>query len=426
MADHGPTSWRDVWILYVRELRSALRERSIVINSIVLPIFLYPLLLWLGFSGISFVRGLSEGFSSRVVLHGLPPAHAPIRDTLAARGDVELREGGASADSSVARMRRGALDAVAVFFPPDEAGAGLAGNFRVRIHYDRAEERSRRARNRLEDVIEGYRSRWIEGEAESLGVSPSELRGFRITSRNVATRQEMGAFFLGEMIPLFLVIMVALGCFYPAIDATAGERERSTWETLMSVSASRGSIVTAKYLYVATLGTVAGVLNVGAMLASVGTVLAPLLREESGSFGVTIPAVGIPVMLVGAVALALFFAAAMMLMASFARTFKDGQSMVTPIYFLAMTPLFLMQAPDLHLTPALAAIPIINVAVMVRDAITGTYSWLLMAETVVVGLAAVAVTLRVSRWVLQFEDFLLGSYDGSFWKFAKERMGGDG
>ena len=46
--------------------------------------------------------------------------------------------------------------------------------------------------------------------------------------------------------------LVAVGCFYPAIDSTAGERERSTWETLMTVSASRGSIIAAKYLYVAS------------------------------------------------------------------------------------------------------------------------------------------------------------------------------
>ncbi len=62
----------DVRLLYKRELRSALRERNIVVNSILLPVFLYPLLLWLTYTGITFVTGQNEGFVSRVMLQRLP------------------------------------------------------------------------------------------------------------------------------------------------------------------------------------------------------------------------------------------------------------------------------------------------------------------------------------------------------------------
>jgi hypothetical protein len=64
--------WADIQLLYVRELRSALRERNIVVNGILVPIFLYPLMLWLIYTGITFVGGQTEGFASRMVLQGLP------------------------------------------------------------------------------------------------------------------------------------------------------------------------------------------------------------------------------------------------------------------------------------------------------------------------------------------------------------------
>ena len=51
---------KDIGLLYIRELRSALRERNIVINSILLPIFLYPALLYLAYTGISFAGGQTE------------------------------------------------------------------------------------------------------------------------------------------------------------------------------------------------------------------------------------------------------------------------------------------------------------------------------------------------------------------------------
>jgi sodium transport system permease protein len=232
----------------------------------------------------------------------------------------------------------------------------------------------------------------------------------------------MGALILSSMIPLFLVIMVAFGCFYPAIDATAGERERSTWETLMTVSASRMSVVTAKYLYVATMGIAAGILNVLAMFASMGAVLRPLLQEETaGAFEFSFPPMAVPVMMAGAVALGLFFAAAMMILAAFARSFKEGQGMITPVFWMVLLPLTLGRSPDRTLTPMLALVPVANVAQMIKDAIRGIYLWPWIIETIAVELALVVICLIVARFVLRFEDFLLGSFGGSFWRFVSER-----
>ncbi len=411
-------------MLYGRELRSALRERAIVVNSILLPIFMYPLILWLMFSAIVLVEGLSEGFVSRVVLINLPPQHGELRDTLAAMESVELQVEPASPEAARARVRDGELDALVEFLPPSpESGAALLpDNFRIRLSYDRSEERSRRARSRVETVVGRYRDRWLEREALSLNVSREQLEQFRVERRNVSSETQMGAFLLSQMIPLFLVIMVALGCFYPAIDSTAGERERSTWETLMSVSASRLSIVTAKYLYVATLGLTAGILNVIAVMVSIGAVLRPILGRRSEAFQFSIPLSAVPVMIIGAVALALFFAAAMMILASFARKFKEGQAMIMPVYLLVLIPMFLTGAPDMHLTPALGLVPIANIALMIKDAINEELRWLLVGETLLVVLLLVGLCLWIARSVLQFEDFLLGSYDGSFWKFTRDRM----
>ena len=127
-------------------------------------------------------------------------------------------------------------------------------------------------------------------------------------------------------------------------------------------------------------------------------------------------------MIVAAIALALFFAAAMMILAAFARTFKDGQAMVQPVFLLAMLPILLGQQTDQTLTPVVAAIPVANAAMMIRDAINGVFLWPLIAETLAVLLAMVIACLLIARAILKFEDLLLGSFDGSFWRFAKERM----
>src|SRR5215470_7978449 len=68
-----------IGILYWREIRSALRDRTIVTNSILLPVFLYPLIIWLVYTGITFVSGQNEELKSRVMLKDLPAAHALLK-----------------------------------------------------------------------------------------------------------------------------------------------------------------------------------------------------------------------------------------------------------------------------------------------------------------------------------------------------------
>ncbi len=417
--------WYDIWILYRHEIRSALRERTIVMNSILMPVFLYPVMLWVMSTGFLFVAGLAERSQSRVVILDPPAAHPELLDSLRAHTNIDVREGVVGSDAALELILSGELDALVEFLAPEAEGRALDDNFRVAIHYDRAVERSRRARARVESVVADYRDEWLDREAVALSIPDADRAQFRILEDNVSSGREMGALIMGMLIPMFLVLMVALGCLIPSIDCTAGERERSTWETLMTVSASRLSVVTAKYFYVATFGILAGVLNVTAMFVSLGAIVAPLLAEVGDgtrAFQFSLPLMALPVMIVAAIALALFFAAAMMILASFARTFKDGQAMVTPVYWLAMLPILLGQQTDRTLTPAIAAIPVANAAMMIRDAINGVFLWPLMAETLAVLLLMVVACLLLARTILQFEDLLLGSYDGSFWRFAKERL----
>jgi ABC-type Na+ efflux pump permease subunit len=95
--------------------------------------------------------------------------------------------------------------------------------------------------------------------------------------------------------------------------------------------------------------------------------------------------------------------------------------MITPVFWLVFIPLALGRSPDNTLTPVLALIPVANVAQMIKDAIRGIYIWPLILETLLVEVVLVVVCLWIARFVLRFEDFLLGSHGGSFWRFLRER-----
>src|SRR5664279_4548893 len=90
--DRGRLNWRDVGVLYAREMRAALREKAIVLNSLFIPVLLYPLLLWAAFSGITFVMGQTEGFLCRAAISGWPAAHPKLRLALEHDEKMDLVE----------------------------------------------------------------------------------------------------------------------------------------------------------------------------------------------------------------------------------------------------------------------------------------------------------------------------------------------
>jgi sodium transport system permease protein len=410
--------WADIRLLYWRELRSALRERNIVVNGILLPIFLYPLLLWLIYTGMTFVSGQTQGFASRIMLKNLPQAHQELRKEFERDLRIELKD----SQDPTADIRGEALDLAADFLPPAAAAAPLGGNFGVRLTYDNSKDRSSIARDRFEELLSRYRDRYLEHQASALGLSTAQLQQFWIETRNVATSRQMGQFILGLMLPLFLIIMVAVGCMYPAIDSTAGEREKSTWETSMTIATPRANIIVAKYLYVATMATLAGILNLTAMLLSVKAVLAPIMGNSTDEVSFRIPLASVPLILLLTILLACFVAAGMMIFASFARTFREGQAMVSPFYIAVFLPVLFLQVPGIQFTTGLALIPVVNVAMVFREAIAGTFHWPLIGITLAVEALCVALALWLAATILRYEDFLIGSYGGNFAKFLKERL----
>ena len=405
-------NFKDIRLLYWREIRSALRDRTIVMNSILLPILLYPLVIWLVYTGFTFISGQNEELKSRIMLKALPEAHAILKKEFETDKSVVLTT---SADPA-ADIRNGTLDALVEFLPPESA-LSIPDNFSTRIIYDESRDASSQAEGRASQKIARYRENYLEQQAFKLGLSKADFQNFFVGERSVSSGRQTSEFVIA--MPILFVIMLAVGGMHPAIDSTAGERENSTWETMMTTATLRANVLVAKYLYVATLAFTAAFLNLFAMMLSMGTVLAPLFGASSS---LRIPIQSAPLVLAGALLLSLFVAAGMMILASFARNYKEGQSLVSPFYVALIIPVLFLQAPGVEFTPKIALIPVANVMMMIQEAFQDIYHWQSIAVTLAVEAVCVAIALRIAMLVIQHEDFVLGNYSGSFGKFVKERL----
>jgi sodium transport system permease protein len=414
---------RQIWTLYHHEVRCALRERNIVVYSIVLPLVMYPTILWAVFAGMSFVQGQSDRLSSRVAVVDLPAVHQALEDSLTANDDIELSVWEGDRVEALRWISEGELDVLVEFTSPAASGEALPDNFGVTLSFSEARDRSETARGRVEDEVDSYRNAWVERARVDLRVNDREWSDFLVIRDNIASAEEVTRFILSLLVPMLILITVAVAAFYPAIDATAGERERSTWETLMTVAAPRSNVAAAKYLYVATFGMMGGLLNLFALTLSLQWILAPLAGEDAAALASSgIPPAAFVIIALGTALLGLFVAAGMIVFAAFARNFKEGQAMIMPFYLMLIMPAIFLQDPDMEFTTKLAAIPLANIVMLIRQAISGSYPLAQMTVSILSMTVTVALSVAFARWVMSNEEVLMGSQEGGLGSFLKRRF----
>lgn len=430
----------DTGLVFLRELRGALRERSIVINVVLVPLFMYPVFLWLAYTGLSFVIGQTENFTARVMIVGDVGEDAALVREIETADRVELVDrvagaepvdgmeraeraiGVSAADLQAAEyaIRDGRLDLLVELAPRE---VGNTDDIDVRITGDSSKDRSRIAMSRVEDVVNRHRTAYLERAGGERGLSGPAYQMIWIERENVSSSRDMGRFILGMAVPILVIIMLIVGGMYPALDATAGERERSTWETTLTAATDRVNVLAGKYLYVATLSTTAGMLNFLAMSLSMRTLMAPLLGDRIQDLSFTIPWSAVPLIFVVTVLLALFVSAFLMVVASFARTFKDAQSLAGPfVTVMILVPAVFMQFPGLELTTWLACVPIINVCLVFREALGGIYQWPQIGLTLLMEGLYIWIILRIAAAITRYEDIMTGSYEGGLGGFLKHRL----
>jgi sodium transport system permease protein len=153
------------------------------------------------------------------------------------------------------------------------------------------------------------------------------------------------------------------------------------------------------------------------MLASLSTIFSSLSREAKLEFELA-PA-AIPVLVVGSLLIAVFFSASMMIFASFAKTFREGQGMVTPFYLVSFMPAMVTAVQGIEFSVPLACIPIANIALLFRDAMNSRFNLPAIAVTfVVLGICCV-LSIWISARLIGEEDVILGTHEGNFWKQVK-------
>ena len=383
-----------IFAIFKKELKDTLRDRRTLMMMLVIPILIFPVIM-------NIFAGVSSSFSEEAATKKVKIGFIGDKDNYVLKQLKNLpKEMGKKEivfySDSVQLKKDLKLDSIQIgIYSEKEFSSNLKiyKPANVTVFYNATDIG-------MKDRAEIYLST-IENIARQERILDLKLDETKLTPiiteySNVASDKEMIGKLAGGILPYIFIAFGFLGCMYPAIDLFTGEKERGTIETLLTTPVARWQILFGKM----------GVVVLSGLLASTAALLGLSLSIEfldvvenaellsiihgilSVKFIILLYALLIP--------LTVFFAGIMIPIAVYAKSFKEAQSIITPLNIVVILPAMVGFFPGIELNMTTAIIPVVNIVLATKDLIAGTLDMGLLAISFAVMFAIAALAVFIS------------------------------
>lgn len=390
-----------------KELRETLRDRRTIITLVLMPLLVYPIL---SMTLNRFLLTTTASGEPEFIIVIENPWEEQWLSRLLSDPRSEPPEAIANAnDNQVAEFAAGPLpQGMTMEQALEEKVADIAVSIerepepKVKIISAAGNANGEAARRILVERITYFNNQIIKESLSASGARPPPQIDIAVDSVGEPTKQSL----LASIIPLVLVLMTITGAVYPAIDLTAGERERGTMEALIASPVPRSAVLFAKYVAVVTVALLTAIANLGAMFVTLwaGGLLPLLVGKDAG-----IPWMQFLQIFGLLILFSCFFSAVLLALTSFARSFKEAQAYLIPVMLLSLTPGVLSLLPGVTLTPALAVVPLLNIILLSREILSGTYTLVPTVAAILATLLYAAAAIGVAARLFGSDAVLRGS-----------------
>jgi sodium transport system permease protein len=381
--------------VFAKEALDAARDRRSLTSALSYALF-GPLVLAMALSTIA--KKSDDTGPLRLTVAGA--GHAPSLVRFLEQNGVEIVR--PSADIKPA-VRRGDLE-LALIIPQDFGKDFRASRpARVELVHDASRMGSKTPVRRVERLLERYNAQVAGLRLTARGISPQVALPVRLSEIDLSTAASRAAFALATF-PIFLLMAAFIGGMNVAIDTTAGERERGSLETLLVHAVPRMDLVVGKWMAAVAFN----------LLAVLLTLLFSFLvlrwdRLQRMDIPVALSVEDALRLLVLLLPLALLAPALQMLIALFARSFKEAQTQLSLLMFLPIIPGMLLSFQSFEPQPWMRAVPILGEQVVLGDLLRGkAIDPAALALTAAATLALTVVCLMATSRLLQHERIVLG------------------
>jgi sodium transport system permease protein len=354
----------DLYIIIKKELTELLRDKKTIINSIVLPTVLVPIIIFGAMKVTEMINKSNQEKSVKIGLVNAPSEFYELvaNDTL---NKITIYE-------EVGDFKQ-LIDyetiQTAIVFPNDwNTKMGNLSTSEVQIFRNGSRDN---VNNRVTKLIESYSAKLKAERVTTLEIPTQKLTPFTENYVEVGEQKEVIGKRIGGFIPYLFILTMWGGCLLAAVDLVTGEKERKTIETTLSLPISKFKVLLGKTIVASLLGFIPALLNLVGLIVGLKLIdgIPPAFNEAiSEMLGFQ----SITMILLLLIPFSLFLSGLIIALVAGASSFKEAQSKASPIIILIIIPLVLALMPGIELTWTTVLIPVLNIGLGVKEIMAGT------------------------------------------------------
>lgn len=402
-----------------KEMLDVFRDKKTVVIMLFVPIILYPLIFLGGMQAVAVISAGMEKQNYRIAIDAADDGafKKALLEKGAGEGEKETGEAGEEeADYTITLVDAGSIGDYETALNEEIIdvyvnGAVQDGKMKYDIYYLSSETNSSYAKNIVTEAFDAFREALTEEKIREAGLDVHEiLEPFLYEKKDTASSEQSLGSVMGSVLPFMLIISLLMGTMYPAIDTTAGERERGTLETILTLPVTSRQLIISKFLTVAVIGIVSALLNVCSMGGIAYYMYKVMdMQTDAGTFEIArfLPAIFVCVLAI--FAFSLFVSAVTMCVTAFAKSYKEANNYITPLMLVIMFTAYIGFIPNVELTQTMAMIPVANICLLIRNMLLFKIDYMAIAVVLLSNVAyAILAVLFLSR-IYDSEAILFGN-----------------
>lgn len=399
-------NYKQLRTLYKKEIMDVIRDKKTILTMVVLPVILYPVLFLVIMQVVTMINTAQQERTYYIAYDKVADQERQaLNDWIAGEEDkLEYVIKEVESENPKKDLEEEIIDA---FLTTSVTQSQIV----YEVHYLSAVTNSVTVMDMLQEEIESYSKKIAETNIRKEGLDIEKvLYPVKVKNTDRSSNESSIGSILGSIIPFLLITSILMGSMYPAIDATAGEKERGTLETLLTLPIGNMELIMSKFFSVATVAVVSVFINALSMGGIAAYLYATIhaLSKGAGEFrlGSFVPAILISFICI--IAFALFMSALVMCVCAFAKSFKEANNYITPLTLVVILTGYIGFVPNIELTAKTALIPVANICLLMKNLLVFKYDFTLIVMVLLSNIIYAFIAVWFLGKIYDSESILFG------------------
>lgn len=385
------------WIIFKKELMDIFRDKKTLVFTILLPIIMYPAM----FKIIDFtMKDTTKSIEKNITIAYKGNESSSVYTMLKNLNNITIDNTGNANE----KLKKGKISLI-IEAPEDfDFKVSNKTEATVKIIYDKDSNKSSLASSLIKDTLDNYNKSIVYGRLNEEGINTDILTPFQVKEETLDNQNDNTiAFGILSVLPTILIIFMISPTIGIAADLVAGEKERNTFEALLSTSVKRMSIFWGKLMAISSVALITLIVTLASMIASMLYIF-----SSEGKLSIPIGAF----IVIGIVSLFVLIALSSIeiSISMFARSMKEANTylggFIIPVMILTYIP-FMMDSKNIGFL--FFNIPIVNAVVVMKEAIAGVFNPTHITVVLLWHIVYVIATVFLAKFMFSKEEVVFRS-----------------